>query len=660
MAMMVKFFPISRADRQLALLLFAGTFGLYVRTLAPGLLFGDGGEFQVAAWHFGLAHPTGYPLYLILGGSWQHLLALFGLEPAYALNLLSALFGALTVTLLYLTMMVWLGSSLRVRRLAALLTALLLAVNPTFWSQSLIAEVYTLHACFMLLILHSAYQLMQAASITPSAAETTPSAAALVTRLGILLGLSLTHHAMTVLLLPSVLIALWWARRRWLGNGRAWLGLVLGITVPLLLYLYLPLRSGPAASPWYHQVLGEHTLTLYANNWHAFWSFISGASISVGFRTPAAAWVQLGQAWLLWRLHFLLPGLVLVVLGLYVLIRARNWRVLALTVPFVIGQQLFNLFYAIGDILVYYIGLYLVAAIWAGFVVDAVGGGMATMENQQAAAQPAEARSAPLAMSIVLALVLLWLPLDIGRTYFAQLDQSRSMRAEQLWSTIAAANPPPGALLVSNDRNEIVPLFYLQQVKGQFAGVAGLFPLLEPGERFADIGATIDTARALAPAAPLYLIKAMPSLAVKYALQEVTAPLVQVVGPAVTTAPRQRLDQPYGPLRLLGYDWVPTGDQLALTLYWQVESRLDQDYTTTVQIYDAAGNKLAQSDAPAGDPYYPTSLWKPGEQLVEHHLLTPNGSTPPTGLLIAMYHGPTFTQFAPPIEITPLPVGTAE
>ena len=41
---------------------------LYLRTLAPGLLAGDAGEFQFAAWRFGLAHPTGYPLYRL---EWQ-------------------------------------------------------------------------------------------------------------------------------------------------------------------------------------------------------------------------------------------------------------------------------------------------------------------------------------------------------------------------------------------------------------------------------------------------------------------------------------------------------------------------------------------------------------------------------------------------------------
>ncbi|MEZ4733779.1 MAG: DUF2723 domain-containing protein [Caldilineaceae bacterium] len=109
---MVKFLvnTHNRTDRQWALFLFAATFGLYLRTLAPGLLGGDAGEFQVAAWRLGLAHPTGYPLYLLLGSLWQHLLALFGLSPAYALNMLSAPLGAAAVALLYLLMMRWLHS----------------------------------------------------------------------------------------------------------------------------------------------------------------------------------------------------------------------------------------------------------------------------------------------------------------------------------------------------------------------------------------------------------------------------------------------------------------------------------------------------------------------------------------------------------------------
>ncbi|MEZ4614842.1 MAG: hypothetical protein R2867_04895 [Caldilineaceae bacterium] len=92
---------------------------------------------------------------------------------------------------------------------------------------------------------------------------------------------------------------------------------------PLLLYLYIPLRSGPGPSPWYHQTLGTAPLHLFQNNWSSFWTFVSGQSISVGFRDASGALAQLPQAWLLWQLHFYLPGLVLVGLGLYALTRTQ-------------------------------------------------------------------------------------------------------------------------------------------------------------------------------------------------------------------------------------------------------------------------------------------------------------------------------------------------
>lgn len=61
------------------------------------------------------------------------------------------------------------------------------------------------------------------------------------------------------------------------------------------------------------------------------------------------------------------------VIGLVALVRSRNWTVLSLTLPFTLILQLFNLFYNIGDILVYYIPLYLVGVIWMAFGALAIG-----------------------------------------------------------------------------------------------------------------------------------------------------------------------------------------------------------------------------------------------------------------------------------------------
>lgn len=660
----------NRTDRQLAVLLFAGVFGLYLRTMAPGLLFGDSGEFQVAAWTLGLAHSTGYPLYLLLGSAWQHTLALLGVSPAYGLNILSALFGALAVSLLYLTLVQWLKSTLGIRRMVALLAALFLAVNPTFWSQNLIAEVYTLHALFLVLMLNLAHRLLTANQPSTDATETPErtSAVTLAAWLALVVGLSFTHHAMTMLALPSVLLALWWSRRQWGGTVGGWLRLLLFFLLPLLLYCYLPLRSGPAASPWYHQPLGADPLTLYQNDWSSFWSFISGRSISVGFRDLAGALDQLSQAWLLWRLHFLVPGIVLIVLGLYALVRAHNWPILLLTVPLFLLQQIFNLFYNIGDILVYYIPLYLVSVIWLAFAVDAIGGGMANLERKmteeeraadaKAAVEPAhnwrdkqrlkERRPPALAISMVLVLTVFWLPFQLGQSYFSQLDQTDANGARTLWEPIAQA-APTDAILISNDRNEMVPLFYYQAVEGKLNGVTGLFPLMAPDARFADIGATVETVLTAADDQPVYLIKAMPGLDVRFDLAPAVPPLVAV---------RQRADlqpgfavkQSYGPLTLLGYRAGRAGDTVTIALYWQVDQPLAQDYTTTVQLFNAAGEKVAQDDEMPGGRYYPTTLWKAGEVLVETHTLALAQDVVPTTLLVGMYDRATMNMLAPPLE----------
>lgn len=94
--------PLTAADRQIAFVLGAIVAGLYFRAVPLDLLPGDAGEFQFAAWNFGLAHATGYPLYMIVGGLWQHLWAVIGVSPAASLNLLSAIYGGAAAALLFL------------------------------------------------------------------------------------------------------------------------------------------------------------------------------------------------------------------------------------------------------------------------------------------------------------------------------------------------------------------------------------------------------------------------------------------------------------------------------------------------------------------------------------------------------------------------------
>ncbi|MBC8264883.1 MAG: DUF2723 domain-containing protein, partial [Anaerolineales bacterium] len=126
--------------------LFALTFVVYLSTLSPTLGEADSFEFQVVSHTLGVAHPTGYPLYILLG-------KLFTLLPvgnvAYRVNLISPLFASLAIVYLYLCLM-----HLTRHRAASLLAALTFAFSRTFWSQAVIAEVYTLNAFFVAFVLY--------------------------------------------------------------------------------------------------------------------------------------------------------------------------------------------------------------------------------------------------------------------------------------------------------------------------------------------------------------------------------------------------------------------------------------------------------------------------------------------------------------------------
>ncbi len=98
--------------------------------------------------------------------------------------------------------------------------------------------------------------------------------------------------------------------------------------------------------------------------------------------------------------------------------------------------------------------------------------------------------------------------------------------------------------------------------------------------------------------------------------------------PGVTTstpAPQFPLGQPFGDqITLLGYDSPAAGSQpgvVELTLYWQADTIPSADYTVFVHILDAQGNLVAQADSPPAGGIYPTSLWDPGEIIVDKRRL---------------------------------------
>jgi hypothetical protein len=120
-------------------------FVLYRATLLPDMDLGDTPSFQATLGTPLLTPRDAYPLYTAIGTVF-HWIAKG--TPAHALNLASAVEGALACAVIVLV-----GVELSGSVAAAAAAALLFATSYTFWSQSIIAEVYALHLIFVALTL---------------------------------------------------------------------------------------------------------------------------------------------------------------------------------------------------------------------------------------------------------------------------------------------------------------------------------------------------------------------------------------------------------------------------------------------------------------------------------------------------------------------------
>src|SRR5688572_11233181 len=139
---------MSPRDFKLSALLAAACIGLYAVTACRTVAGGDSAEFAIVFARFGVAHAPGYALQSLLSGLLVH--ALPFAPQALLANLLSGLWAALAVGLAY----AWLRR-LDVTEAAAAFAALALGSGKTFWSQAVVAEVYTFDALLLLLALHA-------------------------------------------------------------------------------------------------------------------------------------------------------------------------------------------------------------------------------------------------------------------------------------------------------------------------------------------------------------------------------------------------------------------------------------------------------------------------------------------------------------------------
>jgi len=244
-------------------------FIVYLFTLAPTVFFIDSGELAAVASTLGIAHPTGYPLFTIIG----HLFSMLPVSASeiYKLNLMSAVFCTLAVFMFFFLLhLIYsypqkdIPGNKKVKKAPkqnvqhnqqvpsiikygiVLASCLVLAFSKTFWGAANSVEVYPIHVFFIITLMF----IFLKAVITPVKISEGESQVSFAKNnryyllFALLLGLSFTNHMTTILLAPACIIFFIFANRNQKGNiSRLLIFMAICFVIGFSVYLYLPIRA---------------------------------------------------------------------------------------------------------------------------------------------------------------------------------------------------------------------------------------------------------------------------------------------------------------------------------------------------------------------------------------------------------------------------------
>ncbi len=593
----VERFVLVKADPLIASGVGLATFLLYLRTLAPSVacIFCDSLEFQLVTYKLGIAHPTGYPLYTLLG-------KLFIFLPlgdvAYRVNLMSAFFGALTVAFLYLTMRLALKY-----RLPAVIGALVFAVSPVFWSQAVIAEVYTLNSIFVALTL---FLLLR----WQAAVERGDLKGMSLRPLALAYGLSLTHHRTIVLLAPAMVAFILMVDKKHFKREREWARVALLFLAPLLLYLYIPIR-------------GVYTTSLdgtYVNTLSGFIKQVTAGGYGVFLtQDPLGESRTLAFYLALFREQFTLVGLALGVCGLFWF--CRRPKVLLLLGLAGVANLVFLLVYRVSDIEVFFIPLFLLGACFLGGGLALLWQGVVLLWERFSSLKrvPRVGYAAFLILSGLL-------PFYLWGGNYDLVNLGGEWEAHDYGVDILSL-PLEGDAVVVGILGEMTLLRYFQETEGLRPEITTIAADEEAFRLEAVEGQ-------LAAGHPVYLTRPLPGAEERWHLSAL-GPLIRVrERPAeVGVSPQVDSNTSFGDdLLLLGYDSMVREShsrmRVRVNLYWQALAGTGE-FWVSLRVVDSAGHLAGQVDSAPVHEAYPTSAWQPGETIVDSYDLPVLVGVPP-------------------------------
>ena len=411
-------------NKRLAVILSVAAFALpliiYSLTLCRTVGFVDAGELCVVSRTLGIAHPTGYPLYTLLG-------RLFSLIPLGSVvvrtNFMSAFFAALSTFILFLAISRLLdseGTDLFRSRLLAFFCASSFSFSTTIWNQAVVTEVYSLTAFFISVLIFLTFSDDQRAPLL----------------FAYTLGLALSNHMSALLVGIPCGIYMLFVRKETL--KRLPLMIIL-FFVGLSIYAYLPIRAheNPIMN-W------GNPSTLERFIWHVSGKQYRVCMISSELQALKVHLVQFGRLILDQFTPFLLW---LPLLGIIALRKSKKVY-LILAVFFL--DVVYALNYDIPDIDAYYIPAFMIMTVASGF-------GLRFLFR----------RTARKSILLLGALVFL---IPLGAHYY-KCDMSRNRIAYEYGENHLTSIEKNG-LCLTNNWDIYSPILYIQHIEGKRRDVA--------------------------------------------------------------------------------------------------------------------------------------------------------------------------------------------
>jgi hypothetical protein len=420
-------------------------------------------------------------------------------------------------------------------------------------------------------------------------------------------------------------------RPRWLQVAtRPIVLLALALFVPLLLYLYLPLRGQ----------VGSLDGT-YVHTWRGFWQWVlaGGYNVFLG-DNPLARDLDAGfYAGLFWQ-QFGPLGLSLAVVGVLGLIRRP--KVLVLTGLGFAAYVAFALRYRVPDVEVFFIPAFVFVSVWIGLGLDH-------------AASLLRPRGRTLGMRRFLAasLLLLFLaatiqPLVIAQRNYPDLDRSRHWIVHD-YGQYLLEQPLPADSTIVGLLGEMTLLRYFQET-------AGLRPDIATITADDETLRLNEVASALARGRDVYVTRTLPGLAENYPLSAVTG-LIDVAGDRETLVrvggqagdqddPPRPLNLTMAPgLELLGYGLLEHHGHwqgwARLRLWWRAPEGLREPFKVSARLLDSEGRVVAVTDAEPVGWAYPATAWRAGEVVADaYEIPLPAGLPPGEYLPLVIVYDP--------------------